>query len=39
MAASQVVKVRRDGKLKLQDGAGSPVTLEIDFEDGNFSAD
>ncbi len=39
MAASTVVKVRRDGTLKLQDGAGSPVTLEIDYEDGNFSAD
>tara|TARA_R100001463_G_scaffold21162_1_gene51070 strand:- start:195 stop:695 length:501 start_codon:yes stop_codon:yes gene_type:complete len=39
MAASTVVKVRRDGKIKLQDGAGSPVTLEIDYEDGNFSAD
>tara|TARA_R100001086_G_scaffold241241_1_gene168022 strand:+ start:6111 stop:6611 length:501 start_codon:yes stop_codon:yes gene_type:complete len=38
MAASQVVKVRRDGTLKLQDGSGSPVTLEIDFEDGNFTA-
>ena len=39
MAASTVVKVRRDGKIRLQDGAGSPVTLEIDYEDGNFSAD
>tara|TARA_A100001515_G_scaffold27312_1_gene20923 strand:- start:1061 stop:1561 length:501 start_codon:yes stop_codon:yes gene_type:complete len=38
MAASTVVKVRRDGTLKLQDGSGSPVTLEIDFEDGNFTA-
>tara|TARA_R100000152_G_C6768901_1_gene194528 strand:+ start:819 stop:1319 length:501 start_codon:yes stop_codon:yes gene_type:complete len=38
MAASTVVKVRRDGTLKLQDGAGSPTTLTIDFEDGNFTA-
>jgi len=38
MAASTVVKVRRDGTLKLQDGAGSPVTLTIDYEDGNFTA-
>jgi len=38
MAASTTVKVRRDGTLKLQDGAGSPTTLEIDYEDGNFTA-
>ena len=38
MAASTAVKVRKDGTIKLQDGAGSPTTLEIDYEDGNFTA-
>ena len=38
MAASTAVKVRKDGTIKLQDGAGSPTSLEIDYEDGNFTA-
>jgi len=36
---STSVKVRRDGTVKLTSGGGSPVTLTIDYEDGNFSAD
>ena len=37
MAYSTVPKTRRDGKLKLQDGTGSPVELEIAYEEGNFT--
>jgi len=39
MAYSTVPKVKRDGKIVLSDGTGSPVTLEVAYEDGNFSAD
>lgn len=39
MAISNVVKVRRDGQITLTSGGGSPVTLTVDYEDGNFSAD
>ena len=38
MAVSQSVKVRRDGTLVLESGGGSPVTLTVTYEDGNFSA-
>jgi hypothetical protein len=37
MALSNVVKVRRDGTITLTSGGGSPVTLTVDYEDGNFS--
>ena len=39
MALSNVVKVRRDGTITLTSGGGSPVTLTVDYEDGNFTAD
>lgn len=39
MALSNVVKVRRDGQITLTSGGGSPVTLTVDYEDGNFTAD
>lgn len=39
MAYSSVVKTRRDSKITLKDGTGSPVTLEIDYEEGNLSLD
>lgn len=35
MSYSIVPKIRRDGTITLEDGAGA--TLEIDFEDGDFS--
>ena len=37
MAYSTVPKTKRDGKITLQDGTGSPVTLDIAYEDGNFT--
>ena len=37
MAYSTVPKTKRDGKIELVDGTGSPVILEIAYEDGNFS--
>jgi len=37
MAYSVVPKTKRDGKIELLDGTGQPVTLEIAYEDGNFS--
>ena len=37
MAYSNIPKTKRDGKIELIDGTGSPVTLEVAFEDGNFS--
>lgn len=39
MAYSTVPKVRRDGVIQLIDGTGSPVTLDIAYEEGNFSFD
>jgi hypothetical protein len=39
MAVSTTVKVRRDGQITLTSGGGSPVSLTIDYEDGNFTAD
>ena len=39
MALAGTVKVRRDGTIKLIDGTGSPVTLTVAYEDGNFTAD
>lgn len=37
MAYSNIPKTKRDGKIELLDGTGTPVTLEIAYEDGNFS--
>ena len=37
MAYSVVPKTKRDGKIELIDGTGSPVILEVAYEDGNFS--
>jgi hypothetical protein len=37
MAYSSVPKTKRDGKIELRDGSGTPVVLEIAYEDGNFS--
>ena len=37
MAYSTVPKTKRDGKITLKDGTGTPVTLEVAYEDGNFS--
>lgn len=37
MAYSTVPKTKRDGKIELQDGTGTPVVLEVAYEDGNFS--
>ena len=37
MAYSTVPKMRRDGKITLKDGTGTPVTLEVAYEEGNFT--
>jgi hypothetical protein len=37
MAYSTVPKMRRDGKITLKDGTGVPVTLEVAYEEGNFT--
>lgn len=37
MSASQVLKTARDGQLTIIDGTGSPNTLVVAFEDGDFS--
>ncbi len=37
MAYSTVPKTKRDGVIQLIDGTGSPVTLDVAYEDGNFS--
>ena len=37
MAYSVIPKTKRDGKIELIDGTGSPVTLEVAYEDGNFT--
>ena len=39
MSYSTVPKVRRDGTISLVDGAGSPTSLTVDYEEGNFSFD
>lgn len=39
MAYSTVPKVRRDGSISLVDGDGSPTSLTVDYEEGNFSFD
>jgi len=37
MAYSTVPKMRRDGKITLKDGTGTPVTLEVSFEEGTLA--
>jgi hypothetical protein len=37
MAISSVVKNFRDGTLTFEDGTGSPITLIVQYEEGNFS--
>ena len=37
MAYSTVPKTKRDGVIQLRDGTGSPVTLDIAYEEGNFT--
>ena len=37
MAYSTVPKMRRDGKITLIDGTGTPVTLEVSFEEGTLA--
>ena len=37
MAYSTIPKTKRDGVITLLDGTGSPVTLEVAYEDGNFT--
>jgi hypothetical protein len=37
MAYSTIPKTKRDGSIELIDGTGSPVTLVVAYEDGNFS--
>ena len=37
MAYSTVPKMRRDGKITLIDGTGTPVTLEVAFEEGTLA--
>ena len=37
MAYSLIPKTKRDGKIELLDGTGTPVVLEVAFEDGNFT--
>ena len=40
MAYSTAPKVRRDGKITLKDGTTpTPVSLEVAYEEGNFSFD
>jgi hypothetical protein len=39
MAYSTAPKVRRDGTITLKDGTGTPVTLVVAYEEGNFSFD
>ncbi len=39
MAYSTIPKVRRDGIITLKDGSGGPVTLEVSYEEGNFTFD
>lgn len=37
MAESTVVKVRRDGTITIKDGAGSPLTYTVAYENGDFA--
>jgi len=37
MALSTIPKVRRDGTIQLIDGTGSPVVLDVQYEEGNLT--
>ena len=37
MALSAIAKTKRDGAITLADGTGSPVTLTVQYEDGDLS--
>jgi hypothetical protein len=37
MTLSAVAKTKRDGLITLKDGTGSPVTMDVIYEDGDFS--
>lgn len=37
MAYSTVPKAKKDGKITFADGTGVPITLEVAYEEGNFS--
>lgn len=37
MAYSIIPKTKRDGLITLLDGTGTPVTLDVAYEDGNFT--
>ena len=39
MASSTVVKNFTDGKVTLKDGTGTPISLDVRFENGDFSLD
>jgi len=39
MAFSTLPKTRRDGVITLKDGTGTPITLEIAYEEGNLTFD
>lgn len=38
MALSTVVKNFTDGSIQLKDGTGTPITVTVQFSDGDFSA-
>ncbi len=37
MAVSNVIKNFRDGSLVISDGTGTPITLTVSFDEGNFT--
>ena len=37
MAISSVAKNFRDGTLQIEDGTGSPITMTVQYENGDFS--
>ena len=37
MALSAIAKTKRDGLITLKDGTGSPVTMDVIYEDGDLS--
>lgn len=39
MPYSTVVKTKRDGIVTIKDGTGSPVTLSVEYEEGNLTFD
>tara|TARA_Y100000310_G_C20194864_1_gene584177 strand:- start:3 stop:497 length:495 start_codon:yes stop_codon:yes gene_type:complete len=39
MAISSTVKNMRDGTLAIEDGTGTPISLTVQYEEGNFSGD